>query len=158
MTLLAYGSVVVLCGLALRSWRGVVVTVLPLVVTSALCAGLMAGLGMGVTLATLPAIALGAGIPDHALYLLSVQLALQRDGVPLAEAHRRSLRTTGGAVVLVGVTLTCGVAAWATSPIRMQADLGLLLGFMFLGSVAGALVLIPALSAFLLADEGRARR
>jgi len=150
----AYGAVVLLCALAFRSWRAVVVTVVPLAATSALCAGLMAVSGIGVTVATLPAIALGVGIPDHALYLLSVQLAHQRAGLPLAEAHRRALQFTGRAVLLVGVTLTCGVAAWTLSPVRMQADLGFLLAFMFLGSVAGALLLIPALSTFLLAGPG----
>jgi hypothetical protein len=155
MTVGVYAAVVLLCQAAFRSWRAVLVTMVPLAATSVLCAALMASLGIGVKVATLPVIALGVGIPDHALYLLSVQLAHQRAGLPLAEAHRRSLRFTGRAVALVSLTLACGVAAWAFSPIRMQADMGLLLAFMFVGSMVGALVLIPALSPFLLAGIGK---
>src|SRR5439155_1030162 len=80
----------------------------------------------------LPVVALGVGIGvDYALYLLSVQLAQQRAGVPLAEAYRRALQFTGKVVVLVGVTLAAGVATWALSPIKFQADMGILLAFMF---------------------------
>jgi hypothetical protein len=151
MLLLVYAAVVVLCFVTFRSWRAVVVAVVPLVITSVLCEALMVALGIGVKVATLPVIALGVGIGvDYALYLLSVQLVQQRQGVPLAEAYRRSLRFTGRVVVLVGVTLAAGVATWALSPIKFQADMGVLLAFMFIWNMVGAVVLIPALSHFLL--------
>ncbi|HEY2559986.1 MAG TPA: MMPL family transporter [Caldimonas sp.] len=151
MLLLVYGAVIVLCFITFRSWRAVVVAVVPLVITSVLCEALMVALGIGVKVATLPVIALGVGIGvDYALYLLSVQLAQQRAGVPLPEAYRRALQFTGKVVVLVGVTLAAGVATWALSPIKFQADMGLLLAFMFLWNMVGAVVLTPALSRFLL--------
>ena len=53
-------------------------------------------------------------------------------------------------VALVGVTLPAGVITWAWSPIKFQADMGILLTFMFVWNMLGALVLIPALSHFLL--------
>jgi predicted RND superfamily exporter protein len=106
---------------------------------------------MGVKVATLPVIALGVGIGvDYALYLLSVQLAQQRAGVPLKEAYKRAVQFTGKVVALVGVTLAAGVITWAFSPIKFQADMGILLTFMFLWNMLGALLLIPALSHFLL--------
>jgi len=43
---------------------------------------------------------------------------------PLALAYRRALHFTGKVVVLVGVTLAAGVATWALSPIKLQADRG----------------------------------
>jgi predicted RND superfamily exporter protein len=58
--------------------------------------------------------------------------------------------------VLVGVTLAAGVATWALSPIKFQADMGVLLAFMFVWNMVGAVVLIPALSYYLL-PSGRAR-
>ena len=85
-----------------------------------------------------------------------MQLAQQRAGVTLAEAYRSALQFTGKVVVLVGVTLAAGVATWALSPIKFQADMGILLAFMFLWNMVGAVVLIPALSHFLL-QQGRAR-
>ena len=47
------------------------------------------------------------------------------------------------------VALGIGVA-WAWSHIKFQADMGILLTFMFLWNMVGALVMIPALSHFLL--------
>ena len=158
MLLLVYAAVSLLCFITFRSWRAVVVAVLPLVVTSILCEALMVGLGIGVKVATLPVIALGVGIGvDYALYLLSVQLAQQRMGVPLREAYRRALQFTGKVVVLVGVTLAAGVITWACRPIKFQADMGILLTFMFVWNMVGALVLIPALSHFLLPSGPQAR-
>jgi len=158
MLLLVYAAVTVLCFITFRSWRAVVVAVLPLVVTSFLCEALMVWLGIGVKVATLPVIALGVGIGvDYALYLLSVQLAQQRIGVPLREAYRRALQFTGKVVVLVGVTLAAGVIAWAFSPIKFQADMGILLAFMFVWNMVGAVILIPALSHFLLPGGLQAR-
>ena len=151
MLLYVYGAVMLLCFVAFRSWRAVVVAVLPLMLTSILCEALMVQLGIGVKVATLPVIALGAGIGvDYALYLLSVQLSQQRAGLPLAAAYRRAVMFTGKVVGLVGITLAAGVFTWAFSPIKFQADMGILLTFMFVWNMIGALVLIPALSHFLL--------
>jgi predicted RND superfamily exporter protein len=151
MLLYVYGAVALLCFVAFRSWRAVIVAVVPLVLTSILCEALMVGLGIGVKVATLPVIALGAGIGvDYALYLLSVQLARQRAGATLADAYRHAVMFTGKVVALVGVTLAAGVITWAFSPIKFQADMGILLTFMFVWNMIGALVLIPALSHLLL--------
>ena len=159
MLLLVYAAVIVLCFITFRSWRAVLVAVVPLVMTSILCEALMVLLGIGVKVATLPVIALGVGIGvDYALYLLSVQLAQQRAGMSLREAYRSALQFTGKVVVLVGVTLAAGVITWAFSPIKFQADMGILLAFMFLWNMVGAVVLIPALSHFLLPDGLRTRR
>ncbi len=151
MLLYVYAAVIVLCFITFRSWRAVIVAVVPLMVTSILCEALMVGLGIGVKVATLPVIALGVGIGvDYALYLLSVQLAQQRKGLPLTAAYKKAVQFTGKVVALVGVTLAAGVITWAWSPIKFQADMGILLTFMFLWNMIGALVLIPALSHFLL--------
>ena len=151
MLLLVYGAVVLLCFITFRSWRAVVVAVLPLVVTSFLAEALMVALGMGVKVATLPVIALGVGIGvDYALYILSITLAQLREGKSLSEAYYRALLFTGKVVMLTGITLAVGVITWVASPIKFQADMGLLLAFMFLWNMLGALVLLPALAHFLL--------
>jgi len=151
MLLYVYAAVIVLCFITFRSWRAVVVAVVPLALTSILCEALMVVLGIGVKVATLPVIALGVGIGvDYALYLLSVQLAQQRKGLPLGEAYKKAVQFTGKVVALVGITLAAGVITWAWSPIKFQADMGILLTFMFLWNMIGALVLIPSLSHFLL--------
>jgi hypothetical protein len=156
MLFYVYGAVIVLCFVTFRSWRAVVVAVVPLVVTSILCEALMVALGIGIKVATLPVIALGVGIGvDYALYLLSIQLTHQRVGASLATAYRRSVQFTGKVVALVGVTLAAGVVTWIWSPIKFQADMGILLTFMFIWNMVGALILIPALSHFLLDRPAR---
>ncbi|MNP66896.1 hypothetical protein D3C76_1626580 [compost metagenome] len=60
---------------------------------------------------------------------------------------------TGRVVGLVGITLAAGVVCWVWSPIKFQADMGILLTFMFLWNMLGALILIPALSYFLLRER-----
>ena len=57
---------------------------------------------------------------------------------------------TGKVVMLIGATLSLGVITWIFSPIKFQADMGLLLAFMFLGNMVAALILLPALAHFLL--------
>lgn len=154
MLLYVYAAVIVLCWIAFRNWRAVTVAVIPLMITSILCEALMVILGMGIKVATLPVIALGVGIGvDYALYLLSVQLAHQRRGMPLAEAYQSAVHFTGKVVALIGVTLAGGVVTWIFSPIKFQADMGILLTFMFILNMIGALILIPALSHFILPTE-----
>ena len=116
----------------------------------------MVHLGIGVKVATLPVVALGVGIGvDYAIYLLSVQLAFQRSGLSVADAYRKAIASTGKVVALVGVTLAAGVVTWAWSPIKFQADMGILLTFMFAWNMLGALILVPALSCFLLQGESK---
>lgn len=153
-----YAAVILLCLISFRSWRAVLVAVLPLVLTSILAEALMVVLGMGVKVATLPVVALGVGIGvDYALYILSVTLLWLREGKTLSEAYYRSLLFTGRVVMLTGFTLAAGVGTWIFSPIQFQADMGLLLAFMFLWNMLGALVLLPALAVFLLPRTNGAR-
>ncbi len=154
-----YGAVILLCLATFRSWRAVVCAVMPLVLTSVLCEALMVWLNIGVKVATLPVIALGVGIGvDYALYVMSIVLDHLRQGRSLSEAYYQALIFTGKVVMLTGVTLAGGVATWAWSPIKFQADMGILLAFMFLLNMLGALILLPALAHFLLRPQERRAR
>jgi hypothetical protein len=150
-----YGAVILLCWITFRNWRAVLAAILPLMLTSVLAEALMVALGMGVKVATLPVIALGVGIGiDYALYVLSVLLARMKAGDSLVEAYYGALLATGKVVLLTGLTLAIAVATWVFSPIKFQADMGILLAFMFLVNMLGALILLPAL-AWLLLPRGR---
>lgn len=151
-----YGIVGLMVLLTFRSFKAVICILLPLALTSLLCQALMAVLGIGVKVATLPVIALGVGIGvDYGIYIytrLNSYLAL---GHPLREAYQETLKTTGKAVSFTGMTLGIGVATWIVSPIKFQADMGILLTFMFLWNMVGALTLLPALTHFLNRDKGQ---
>ncbi|MDV6315030.1 efflux RND transporter permease subunit [Idiomarina sp. HP20-50] len=147
MLLWVYGVVIVLCFLTFRSIRTVACIILPLAFTTVMSQGLMATLGIGIKVATLPVIALGVGIGvDYGIYIYSkVREGLQQ-GMSLQETYKYSLDNTGKAVGFTGLTLAIGVATWIFSPIKFQADMGILLTFMFLWNMLGALILIPALA------------
>ncbi|RUO31695.1 RND transporter [Aliidiomarina sedimenti] len=147
MLIWVYGVVIALCLITFRSIRTVLCIVLPLLFTTIMSQALMAMLGIGVKVATLPVIALGVGIGvDYGIYIYSKMREAMREGYGLYDAYEYALTKTGKAVGFTGLTLAIGVATWIWSPIKFQADMGILLTFMFLWNMLGALILIPALA------------
>lgn len=146
-----FGAIIVLCLVTFRSWRGTLCIVIPLGISSVLCQALMALLDIGLKVSTLPVIALGVGIGvDYGIYLYErLQDNLARGGQSLVEAFHDALRSRGTAVLFTAATMTVGVGSWAFSTLKFQADMGLLLAFMFLANMLGALLLLPALAAYL---------
>jgi predicted RND superfamily exporter protein len=107
-----------------------------------------------VKVATLPVIALGVGVGvDYGIYIYSKLDSFLRRGMGIQQAYYNTLTTTGEAVSLTGAMLAVGVATWIWSPIKFQADMGLLLTFMFLWNMVGALWLLPALAHYLIKPE-----
>ena len=104
-------------------------------------------LGIGVKVATLPVIALGVGIGvDYGIYIYSKLAHYLKQGMDLESAYRETLKTTGKAVAFTGITLAVGVIFWAFSSIKFQADMGLLLAFMFMVNMVMAVSVLPALA------------
>lgn len=154
MLLTVYTVVILMCLATFRSVRAVLCIIIPLALTSVLANALMAFLGIGVKVATLPVIALGVGIGvDYGIYIYSRLETYLRQGMALQDAYYETLKTTGKAVTFTGFTLAVGVATWIFSDIKFQADMGILLTFMFLWNMFGALWLLPALARFLLRPE-----
>jgi predicted RND superfamily exporter protein len=150
MLALVYSVVSFLVFLTFRSWRAVACIILPLALTSVLGQALMALLGIGVKVATLPVIALGVGIGvDYGIYIFSKMESYLKRGLSLYTAYLKALQTTGIAVAFTGLTLAIGVGTWIFSPIKFQADMGLMLTFMFLWNMLGALLLLPAVAYYL---------
>jgi predicted RND superfamily exporter protein len=159
MLALVYATVILFCFVVFRSWRAVLCAVLPLVLTSILAQALMVELRIGIKVATLPVMALGVGIGvDYALYVLGIVIKQLRAGATLSQAYHRTLLFTGKVVLLTGFTLAAGVVTWSFAPIKFQADMGLLLSFMFLWNMLGAMVLLPSLAYFLLPPRLFAKR
>lgn len=158
MLALVYAVVSVLVLIAFRSIRAVICIIVPLGLTSILCQALMAQMGIGVKVATLPVIALGVGIGvDYGIYIYSKLSEYLKQGMDLESAYKETLKTTGKAVAFTGITLAVGVIFWVFSSIKFQADMGILLTFMFLWNMIGALWLLPALGRFLLKPASAAK-
>ena len=147
MLIWVYAAIIVLCLLMFRSVRGTICTVLPLTLVSVLCYALMALLGIGLKVSTLPVAALGVGIGvDYGIYIFSRLKVYLREGWSPEQAYVQTLRETGSAVLFTGVTLAVGVSTWVFSALQFQADMGILLTFMFLVNMLGAVLLLPALA------------
>ena len=154
MLMWIFAAIIVLCLLTFRSLRATLCIVIPLALVSILAYALMAILEIGLKISTLPVVALGVGIGvDYGIYIYHRLRSFRRQGEPLEEAYRHTMAVTGIGVVFTGITLAVGVATWIFSPLKFQADMGILLTFMFLVNMLGAIVLLPALAVWLRPKE-----
>jgi predicted RND superfamily exporter protein len=157
MLALVFGSIIILCLVTYRTVLGTLCIVLPLVVVSTLAEALMATYGIGLKVNTLPVVALGVGIGvDYGIYIYNRLDIHLKEGFTLREAYYRTLRLTGRAVIFTGFTLAAGVGTWTFSTLQFQADMGILLSFIFLANMVGAIVLLPALVRWLMMREKEA--
>ncbi len=143
---LVYGMIIIICLLVFRSVRAALCIVLPLAAVSLLANAAMSVLGIGLKLSTLPVTALGVGIGvDYGIYKFSRLSFYMRRGFNLNAAYVQTLRETGSAVIFTGLSLSIGVATWVFSPLQFQADMGMLLTFMFFMNMVGAIIVLPAI-------------
>ncbi|WP_240783582.1 efflux RND transporter permease subunit [Stenotrophobium rhamnosiphilum] len=147
-----YAVIIVLVLTSYRSFAALLVICIPLFMVSIFANALMAVLGIGLKVATLPVVALAVGIGvDYGIYIYDLlQDKVLREGKPLREAYTETLRQTGKAVIFTGICLAGGVFAWLFSGLQFQRDMGLLLVFMFTANMLGAVLLSPAYCRFLL--------
>lgn len=157
MLFMVYGAIILLCLITFRSFAGTISIVLPLFLVSTLAYALMAVLGIGLKVNTLPVVALGVGIGvDYGIYIFSKLQTLLRQGASLFDAYKETLQLTGKAVLFTALTLGIGVGTWLFSDLKFQADMGILLSFMFILNMVGALLLLPALAYWLMPKKGAA--
>jgi uncharacterized protein len=145
-----FAAVILMCLLTFRSFTGMLCVILPLALVSILAYAVMAIVGIGLKVSTLPMVALGVGIGvDYGIYLYSRMQQYLRQGMGVRDAFHETLRVTGASVIFTGITLAIGVVTWVFSPLKFQADVGILLTFLFLVNMLGAILLLPALAAWL---------
>ena len=146
MLLLIYLSIVVLCALIFRNLKAPFFIVVPLFLVSVLATAFMKLFGLGLNVNTLPVASLGVGIGvDYGIYIYSRLTSELKSRDSFQEAVEETLKTTGIAVLYTALTLSAGVITWLFSDLKFHADMGLLLGFIFVSNMIGATVLLPAL-------------
>jgi len=156
MMFYVYGAVFVLCLLSFRSLRATLAVIVPLYVVSTLAQALMTYLNIGLTVSTLPVIALGVGIGvDYGIYILATMALMLNQGKSVSEAYLVALQERGSAVIFTGATLAIGVSTWFFSALKFQMDMGILLTFMFLVNMLGAIIVLPALANLLWYKQGK---
>ena len=144
-------AIIVLCLLTFRSLKATLAIILPLGLVSLLTYALMTQLKIGLKVSTLPVVALGVGIGvDYGIYIYSRFQRHLDEGMTIFQAYHETLKVTGSGVLITGTTLAFGTATWTFSPLQFQADMGVLLTFMFVLNMLGAILILPALSSWLL--------
>lgn len=151
VNLALFASVGLLCLIMLRSATATLCIILPLALVTILCNAMMAWLDIGVKVNTLPVVALGVGVGvDYGIYLFeTMKHEMHAKALGVRDAFVAALKLRGTASVFTAVTMTAAVATWAFSALKFQADMGVLLAFMFLVNAFGAILLLPALAAYL---------
>jgi len=154
VNLALFASVMVLCLLTFRSFPITLCVILPLALVTVLCNALMAMLGIGVKVNTLPVVALGVGVGvDYGIYLFErMKHEMEDNGLNLQQSFIEALKQRGTASIFTAATMTISVATWIFSALKFQADMGILLAFMFLVNAFGAILLLPALAAYLVGN------
>lgn len=147
MMLYVYATILVLVFLVYRDWRAMIACCVPLTLATFLGYWFMKSLDIGLTVATLPVMVLAVGIGvDYAFYIYNrLQMHLSH-GEDIVTAFKQALREVGVATVFTAVTLSIGVATWSFSALKFQADMGMLLTFMFMVNMIMAITLLPALA------------
>jgi predicted RND superfamily exporter protein len=144
---LMFLSICFFCYVCFRSLIGTVIIMIPLALATLLTFAFMVIVKIDLNINTLPVASLGIGLGvDYGIYILSrihAEYGLTHD---LDQAIRAALSTSGTAVLFAAMTLTAGVVFWCFSEMRFQALMGLLLAFLFLVNMVGAMVLLPALT------------
>ncbi len=147
MLVYVYMAIIVLVVLTYRDWRAVISCCLPLTMATFLGYWFMLALEIGLTISTLPVMVLAVGLGvDYAFYIYNrIQFHLA-EGFDIVVSYRKTLEETGMAVVFTAITMAIGVSTWAFSGLKFQADMGLLLTFMFMTNMLMTITALPCLA------------
>lgn len=151
MDVILFVAIVLCVFLTFFSWRAALCVMLPLLAVSIFANAVMVFLNIGLKVSTLPVLALGVGVGvDYGIYLFARAFVHMRNGADVETAFRNSYREVGTAVVFTAVTMSLGVALWYFSDLKFQSDMGVLLAYMFFVNMLGAVLLMPAITRFLM--------
>lgn len=150
MLLYVYAVIALLVFAVYRDLRAVLVCCLPLTIGTFIGYWFMKELQIGLTIATLPVMVLAVGIGvDYAFYIYNRLQLHQANGQPIVKAVEHALLEVGVATIFTAITLAIGVATWAFSELKFQADMGKLLAFMFMVNMVMAMTVLPAFAVWL---------
>jgi hypothetical protein len=149
-TLAVYAVIIILVFFTYWDWRATVCCCLPLTFATFFGYWFMLNTEIGLKVSTLPVMVLAVGIGvDYAFYIYNRLQYHLSEGLNITESYKQSILETGNAVIFTAVTLAIGVSTWSFSPLKFQADMGLLLTFMFVINMLMAITALPAMAVVL---------
>ncbi|MGO8990162.1 MAG: efflux RND transporter permease subunit [bacterium] len=133
------------CSLTYWSVLAGVIFTISLVLANFLAFTYMAFKGIGLNINTFPVVSLGIGMGvDYGLYIVSRIIEVYRVERDLAKSVRGGMVTAGRAVFFTATMMTAGVVFWYFSPLRFQAEMGLLLGILMMVNMVVGVLVLPA--------------
>jgi predicted RND superfamily exporter protein len=150
MMLIVYAVIFLLVFGTYMDWRATVCCTVPLTFATMLGYAFMDVMQIGLKVSTLPVMVLAVGIGvDYAFYIYNRLQTYLKEGMEISQAFEQTFANTGAAVVFTALTLAIGVSTWSFSALKFQADMGMLLTFMFLINMVCAMTTLPALAVVL---------
>lgn len=134
-----------------RSPAIAVVIIFVLTTSHFITMSVMTIMDVGMNLNTLPLAALGLGRGvDYSIYMADRIRDEMNHGVVFKEAAMRAFNTSGVAVIVTAMTMVLPLLPWYfLSPIRFQAEMGVLLAIILMFNMIGALTVVPTAIGFL---------
>lgn len=140
-----------LMGLLYRSFRMVMISLIPNLIPLILVAGYMgwAGIGLKMSTAIIFTLAFGIAVDDTIHFISRLRIELQK-GRSIPYAVKRTFLSTGKAILITSVILASGFFVLVTSDFQGTMLTGLLIGLALLMAVLADLLLLPLLLLLLL--------
>ncbi|GAB6146645.1 efflux RND transporter permease subunit [Desulfocicer niacini] len=146
--MIVLGVIFILCSITYRSIVAGFIFVMSLAMANFVAFSYMVVNNIGLNINTLPVVALGIGIGvDYGLYIVSRIRDAYIEKNDLQVAAKEAVTTAGKAVFFTATMMTAGVAFWWISPLRFQAEMGVLLAILMMVNMLVALIVLPAVVA-----------
>ncbi len=107
----------------------------------------MAWKGVGLNVSTLPLTALGVGLGvDYGIYMLDrIKEEYASGAKSVSDAIHGAFLTAGNAIFITAVAMIAPLLPWGImSPLRFQAEMGMLLSLVLFLNMLGSLLVVPA--------------
>jgi predicted RND superfamily exporter protein len=135
----------ILCAVTYRSLLAGIIFTMSLILANFLAFTFMVVKGVGLNINTFPVVSLGIGLGvDYGLYIVSRIIEIYKKEKNLEKAVRGGISTAGRAVFFTATMMTAGVIFWYFSPLRFQAEMGILLGTLMMVNMVVGILVLPA--------------
>jgi len=141
------GSIFVFCSLTFRSLLAGFIFTISLILANFLAFTYLVFKDIGLNINTFPVVSLGIGLGvDYGLYIVSriIEVYKSQEVKDLGGAVKGAIITAGRAVFFTATMMTGAVIFWWFSPLRFQAEMGILLGVLMMANMVVGILVLPA--------------
>ena len=143
-------TIFLICLLLYRSLKAALILIIPVFVAQVLCDLFMMLQHIDLNINSLPVASVGVGVGiDYGIYLMSRLKEECEKTADFEVAKLVALTTTGKTIMFTALTIAVALIPWLFSPIKFQAEMGLLILLLMIFNMVGALVFVPSLTAIL---------